>query len=85
MKKFNLNEKKREIILTIIGIITVLIFLGGASYAYFQMQGATNSQSGVHVETATTDLLNFKFDKDINISVSQSSFGKGAGDASGET
>ena len=85
MKKFNLNAKKREIILTIIGIITVLVFLGGASYAYFQMQGATNSQSGVHVETATTDLLNFKFDKDINISVSQSSFGKGAGDASGET
>ncbi len=85
MKKFNLNEKNKTIALTIIGIIIVLVFLGGASYAYFQMQGATNSQSGVHVETATTDLLNFKFDKDINISVSQSSFGKGAGDASGET
>ncbi|MBD8923075.1 hypothetical protein EGR52_06585 [bacterium] len=85
MKKFNLNEKNKTIVLTIIGIITVLIFLGGVSYAYFKIQGATNSQSGVHVETATTDLLNFKFDKDINISVSQSSFGKGAGDARGET
>ena len=85
MRKFNLNEKNKTMVLTILGILTILIFLGGASYAYFKMQGNTNSQSDVNVITATTDQLQFKISNAINLSVSAVDFKKGAGNKSDST
>ena len=85
MQKFKLNKKNKTMVLTILGILTILIFLGGASYAYFKMQGNTNSQGDVNVITATTDQLHFKISNAINLSVSALDFKKGSGNKSDST
>lgn len=79
------NEKKKSIILMIVAIIALLTLIIGATYAYFQASGNIGSGTDVNVVTATSDLLTFKIDKDINIIVSQSDFKKGAGNKSDST
>ena len=79
------NEKKKSIILMLVAIITLLTLIIGATYAYFQASGNSGSGTDVNVVTATSDLLTFKIDKDINIIVSQSDFKKGAGNKSDST
>ena len=85
MKKINFKKNKKTMILTALGILTILIFIGGTSYAYFKMQGNTNSQSDVNVTTATTDQLQFKISNAINLSVSALDFKKGSGNKSDST
>ena len=85
MKKINFKKNKKTMILTALGILTILIFIGGTSYAYFKMQGNTNSQSNVNVTTATTDQLQFKISNAINLSVSALDFKKGSGNKSDST
>ena len=79
------NEKKKSIILMIVAIIALLTLIIGATYAYFQASGNIGSGTDVNVVTATSDLLTFKIDKDINIIVGQSDFKKGAGNKSDST
>ena len=79
------KEKKQTITLMIVAIITLLTLIIGATYAYFQASGNSGSGTDVNVVTATSDLLTFKIDKDINIIVSQSDFKKGAGNKSDST
>ena len=78
-------KNKKTIILMIVAIITLLTLIIGATYAYFQASGNIGSGTDVNVVTATSDLLTFKIDKDINIIVSQSDFKKGAGNKSDST
>ena len=79
------KEKKKTITLMVVAIITLLTLIIGATYAYFQASGNSGSGTDVNVVTATSDLLTFKIDKDINIIVSQSDFKKGAGNKSDST
>ena len=79
------KEKKQTITLMVVAIITLLTLIIGATYAYFQASGNSGSGTDVNVVTATSDLLTFKIDKDINIIVSQSDFKKGAGNKSDST
>ena len=53
------NEKK-VLVLSIIGIITLIIAVVGATYAYFQAQGGGSSNTDVNVITSTTDNLSFQ-------------------------
>ena len=78
-------KNKKTIILMIVAIITLLTLIIGATYAYFQASGNSGSGTDVNVVTATSDLLTFKIDKDINIIVGQSDFKKGAGNKSDST
>ena len=78
-------KNKKTITLMIVAIITLLTLIIGATYAYFQASGNIGSGTDVNVVTATSDLLTFKIDKDINIIVSQSDFKKGAGNKSDST
>jgi len=78
-------NNKKTITLMIVAIITLLTLIIGATYAYFQSTSNTGSDTDVNVVTATSDLLTFKIDKDINIIVSQSDFKKGAGNKSDST
>ena len=80
-----MRNKKKSITLMIVAIITLLALIIGATYAYFQASGNSGSGTDVNVLTATSDLLTFKIDKDINIIVSQSDFKKGAGNKSDST
>ena len=84
MKQMKQN-KKQALILSIVGVLTLITLVAGATYAYFKAQGGEGTSSDVNVITATTDLLTFKIDKAINISISQSEFKKGNPDASDST
>ena len=78
-------EKKKTVIYSIVALTTLALLVVGATYAYFQNQYGSASNADVNVITATTDLLTFKIDKDINIGISQSEFKKGNPDASDST
>ena len=80
-----MENKKQAIILSVVAIVALLSLIIGATYAYFQASGNSGSDTDVNVVTATSDLLTFKIDKDINIIVSQSDFKKGAGNKSDST
>ena len=78
-------EKKKIKLFSAISLVALALLVVGATYAYFQNQYGSASNADVNVITATTDLLTFKIDKAINISVSQSEFKKGNPDASDST
>ena len=70
------KEMKKTMLLSVVGVLTLITLVAGATYAYFKAQGGTGGSSDVNVITATTDLLTFKIDKAINISISQSELKK---------
>ena len=79
------KEMKKTMLLSIVGVLTLITLVVGATYAYFKAQGGTGGSSKVDVTTATTDLLTFKIDNAINISISQSELKKGGTDVSDST
>ena len=79
------KNKKQALILSIVGVLTLITLVAGATFAYFKAQGGTGGSSDVNVITATTDLLTFKIDNAINISISQSELKKGGTDVSDST
>ena len=79
------KNKKQALIFSIVGVLTLITLVVGATYAYFKAQGGEGGSSDVNVITATTDLLTFKIDKAINISISQSELKKGGTDVSDST
>ena len=79
------KEMKKTMLLSIVGVLTLITLVAGATYAYFKAQGGEGGSSDVNVITATTDLLTFKIDKAINISISQSELKKGGSDVNDST
>ena len=79
------KEMKKTMLLSIVGVLTLITLVVGATYAYFKAQGGEDGSADVNVITATTDLLTFKIDKAINISISQSELKKGGTDVSDST
>ena len=79
------KNKKQAMILSVVAVITLIILVLGATYAYFQATGGDAASSNLNVITATTDLITFKIDKAINVSVTQSDFAKGSGNKSDST
>ena len=79
------KNKKQALIFSIVGVLTLITLVVGATYAYFKAQGGEGGSSDVNVITATTDLLTFKIDKAINIGISQSELKKGGTDVSDST
>ena len=79
------KNKKQALILSIVAVVTLITLVVGATYAYFKAQGGEDGSADVNVITATTDLLTFKIDKAINISISQSELKKGGTDVSDST
>ena len=82
MKKEN---KKKVTILTIIAVVVLLLVVVGATFAYFQAQGGTNSKTDVNIQTSTTDNLSFQVGSAISLTANQEDFGQGSGNKSGET
>ena len=79
------KNKKQALIFSIVGVLTLIALVVGATYAYFKAQGGEGGSSDVNVTTATTDLLTFKIDNAINIGISQSELKKGGTDVSDST
>ena len=68
------NNNTTGLILSIITVVTLILFAAGATYAYFRAQSDTENNTEVNVKTATTDLLTFDVGKEINIVADQVSF-----------
>ena len=80
-----MDSKKKTIILTVLGVITLIVFAVGVTYAYFTAQGNNVSQADVNVKTATTDSLIFTTGNNISFTADQKTFAKGMGNKEGSS
>ena len=78
-------KNKKAITLSVIAIITLLILIIGATYAYFQASGGTGTSANLRVTTYTTDIITFEVGSNINIETNATLFSQGKGNASGTT
>ncbi len=62
------QNKKRNLVFLIAGVLTLLIVVVGATYAFFQAQIGTGKEINADVSTGTTDNLTFSM-SDINRNV----------------
>ena len=87
MKKFNLKNLKLDKTKTLIlvGIITLLLFVGGATYAYFAFSSADSISGNMNIISNTVDNLIFNVEKDIYINANLENFGQGMSDLSDDT
>ena len=81
----NLKNEKKVLVLSFIGIITLIAVVIGATYAYFQAQGGGSSDIDVNANTATTDNLSFQIGGAISLTANQEDFGQGMPNKSGST
>ena len=78
-------KNKKAIILSVIASLALLALIIGATYAYFQAGGGTNTNTDVKVTTYTTDALSFEVGSDISLYADQTTFASGKGNATGST
>ena len=79
------KSKKNAIVLSIVAIVTLIVLVVGATFAYFKAQGGIAGSTEVKVTTYTTDMLTFTTGSAISLYADQSSFGQEKGSLSGET
>ncbi len=78
-------QNKKQIILSIIAIVTLAILVIGASFAYFAVQGNTSAQTSATVKTYTVDVFSFETGDPISFSLNQDNFASGKGNQTGTT
>jgi len=78
-------QNKKQIILSIIAIVTLAILVIGASFAYFAAQGNTSAQTSATVKTYTVDVFSFETGAPISFSLNQDNFASGKGNQTGST
>ena len=78
-------KNKKAFILSIVGVLTIIALIAGATFAYFSAQGGESKSANINVSTATTDVLTFTTGSAINIVADQTSFANGKDSLSGET
>ena len=84
MKKINLKLNKIKTLI-LVGIITLLLFVGGATYAYFAFAQADPAQANMEIISNTVDNLMFNIEKEIYINANLNNFGEGMSDLSDDT
>ena len=82
MKKSN---EKKVLALSALGVITLILVVVGATYAYFTAQGGQGVNTNVNVQTNTTDNLSFQVGSAISLTANQEDFGSGMGNKTGST
>ena len=79
------KSKKQAIILSVVAVVTLIILVVGATYAYFSAQGGSATSTNLNVTTYTTDVFTFAVGDEINLEITQSNFASGKGNAVGNT
>ena len=79
------TNQKKALVLSIVGVITLIAVTLGATFAYFTAQGGGTGNINVNANTATTDNLSFQVGEAISLTASQEDFGSGMGNKSGST
>ena len=85
LTNFKNTKNKKSILMASIGVLTLLIFVVGATYAFFSAQGAGGANIDTDVITGTTDLISFSFGSEINIQANEENFAQGMGNLSDST
>ena len=78
------NEKK-VLVLSFLGVITLIAVVVGATFAYFAAQSGGTGNINVNANTGTTDNLSFQVGEAISLTANQEDFGQGTGNKSGST
>ena len=78
-------QNKKQIILSTLAIFVLSALIIGATFAYFQAQGDTSSQTSATVKTYTTDVFSFETGDAISFSLNQENFTSGKGNQTGST
>ena len=79
------TNKKKVTALLFLGVITLILVVVGATYAYFTAQGGGGANIDTNVTTSTTDFLSFSFGSEINIYATEENFGVDMGSISDST
>ena len=74
------QNKRKSIIYLTIGVLTLIVLIAGATYAYFQAQTENGTNTSLNTTTGTTDNLTFSTDGNILINASADNFGENMGD-----
>ena len=77
------KDRKKEITLLVIGILTLVSLVVGATYAFFKAQTGPAANFDVSTTTGTTDNLSFTTVGNILINASADNFAKGSEDLFG--
>ncbi len=80
-----MQKEKKTLVLSVIAVVTLIIVVVGATYAYFMAQGGASANTNVNVQTNTTDNLSFSVGEAINITATQANFAQGLGNQAGST
>lgn len=78
-------SKKMQKIMLILYIITLIIMVGGATFAYFTNVAVSHINPSVDTQAAVTDLVLFDAGKNIRINPTDLNFREGMGNLSDET
>ncbi len=78
-------KNKKTFLLTIVAIITLIILVVGASFAYFTAQGGAATSANINISTSTVDTFTFTTGDAINIIADQTSFANGKDSLLGQT
>ncbi len=77
-------DNKKNKTLTLVAIITLLLMVVGATYAFFAPQNGGTTSSNATVTSNTTDLLTFSINRDISFTVTQALFAENGENQSGD-
>ena len=78
-------SKKKSIILSVITIITLVLLVVGATYAYFKAQGGDPKSADIKVSSYTVDTFTFSVGNPISFTLDQDNFASGKGNRVGNT
>ena len=77
-------DNKKNKTLTLVAIITLLLMVVGATYAFFAPQNGGTTSTNATVTSNTTDLLTFSINRDISFAVTQALFAENGENQSGD-
>ena len=78
-------SKKKSIILSVITIITLVLLVVGATYAYFKAQGGDPKSADIKVSSYTVATFTFSVGNPISFTLDQDNFASGKGNRVGNT
>ena len=78
-------ENKKTKIISIVAIISLVLTLITATFAYFQAQTGEGSQTDIRINANTVDTLTFETGDSITLTLNQENFAEGNGNQTGST
>ncbi len=80
-----MKENKKTVILSAIGVLTLLLIIIGAAYAYFAADLGGGTNANINASTGTTDSLTFDAGDPIRIHATLENFAEGMESLKGST